>query len=158
MSNNVKFTDNSLEVSGLLEQQAIAFLYEAGNALRNQVIRNCDEYTDTASTKDKWELHVDESSLTAIVGNPSENAIWEEFGTGEFAANDDGRKTPWYVPVEGYTGNKHPSYNGKVVVVYGKGGKKFFKTNGKKPRYHLTKAFTKVKPKIIRRLKQLMGD
>lgn len=151
------FNDNTVQVVGLLEQEAVAFLYEAGNALRNQVVRNCDMVSDTGDTKDKWEVHVDESNLVATVGNPTENAIWEEFGTGEYAAKGDGRKTPWYVPVEGYTGKKKPSFQGKVTIVYGKEGKKFFKTDGKTPKYHLTKAFEKTKPKIIRRLKQRMG-
>lgn len=38
---------------------------------------------------------MDESAQVATVGNPLQNAIWEEFGTGEYALEGDGRKTPW---------------------------------------------------------------
>ena len=53
-------------------------------------------------TKSSWDRKVLENE--GVVGSSSENAIWEEFGTGDYAVNGDGRKTPWYVPVEGYLG------------------------------------------------------
>ena len=58
-----------------------------------QVKRNTR--VDTGQTKGSWGYKVDESKLEAVVGSPMENAVWEEFGTGEFALHGDGRKTPW---------------------------------------------------------------
>lgn len=129
---NIVFTDNTAQVVGLLEQEAIAFLYEAGNELLSEVRRN--SRVDTGQTKNAWELVVDEISLTAIVGNPMENAIWEEFGTGEYAVNGNGRQTAW----------KYKDRHGK-----------WHTTTGKKPNRTLTKSFNKVKPKIARRLQQM---
>ena len=120
-----------------------------------QVIKN--SRTDTGSTKRQWQHYADNSKGEAYVGNPSENALWEELGTGEFAINGNGRKTPWYIPVEGFLGKKKPTYNGKVEIVYGKNGKAYYKTNGKKPNRALTKAFITVKPKALKIAKKIFG-
>ena len=66
--------------------------------------------------------------------------------------------TPWYIPVDGYTGHRKPTFNGKVVIVYGKGGKAFYKTNGKKPMRPLENAKTSSEKKIQRRLEQLVKE
>ena len=55
--------------------------------------------------------------------------------------------TPWYVPVEGFTGKKKPTFNGKVVIVHGKDGRAYYKTNGKKPRRMLQRAYDNIRPK-----------
>ena len=34
--------------------------------------------------------------MSVTVGSPLENAIWEEFGTGEYALYGNGRKGGWY--------------------------------------------------------------
>ena len=79
-------------------------------------------------------------------------------GTGEWAVNHDGRKTPWYIPVDSYKGKKKPTFNGKVVIVYGKNGKAFYKTNGKKPHHTLLKAFDDKKTQIIKRAEQIFSN
>lgn len=33
-----------------------------------------------------------ESNIEAVIGSPLENALWEEFGTGEHSINGNGRK------------------------------------------------------------------
>lgn len=131
---NVTFTDNTARVCGLLEEQAIAFLYEVGAELQAEVKRN--SRVDTGQTKNAWEMVVDENNFTVVVGNPMENAIWEEFGTGEYAVNGNGRQTPW----------KYKDRHGK-----------WHTTKGKKPQRTLTKAFEKVKPKIEARLREIVG-
>ena len=146
--NSFSLEDYSGEVASVLKSKAEAWLMEAGGELEAQVKRNTR--VNEGELKSKWQYKVDKTKLEAQVGNPLENAIWEEFGTGEFALNGDGRKTPWFVPVEGYTGKKKPTYNGKVVIVYGKDGKQFYKTNGKAPSRALFSAFTKLKPKLIK--------
>ena len=70
----------------------------------------------------------------------------------------NGRKGAWYVPVDTYTGSKKPTYNGKVVIVYGKNGKKFYKTNGKMPNRPLDNAFKSLKTKLIKRFGQILTD
>ena len=160
MGKNVKFTDNSKEIKDLLCRGAIAGLHEAAGELVAATEGNMKTISDTGQTKNAWSYAVDEDKLTATIGNPLENAIWTEYGTGEFSLNGKGRKGAWYVAVDGYTGKKAPTFNGKVVIVHGKDGKKFYKTNGKKPQRPFFKAFTAKKniiPKIIaNRMKEFM--
>lgn len=136
---SITFVDNSVEVKAALKQAGIAWLNEAGGELESQVKRNTA--VDKGQLKNSWDYKVNESSMTCTVGSSLENALWEEFGTGEYALNNDGRKTPWYVPVEGYTGHKKPTFRGKVTIVHGRNGKDYYKTDGKKPRRALHKAF-----------------
>lgn len=149
-----KFEDNSIKVINALNAVERKWLEDATRVLLNQTIQN--SRVDTGQTKASWKKVVTDGK--GIVGSTSQNAIWEEFGTGHYAVNKDGRKTPWYVPVDGYTGHRKPTFNGKVVIVYGKGGKAFFKTNGKKPMRPLENAKTSTEKKIQRRLEQLVKE
>lgn len=58
--------------------------------LEAQVKRNTR--VDTGQTKGSWTYKVDEANGEAMVGSPQENAIWEEFGTGQYALNGDGER------------------------------------------------------------------
>ena len=149
-----KFEDNSIEVINALNAVEKKWLEDATRVLLNQTIQN--SRGDTGQTKASWKKVVADGK--GIVGSTSQNAIWEEFGTGHYAVNKDGRKTPWYVPVDGYTGHRKPTFNGKVVIVYGKGGTAFYKTNGKKPMRPLENAKTSTEKKIQRRLEQLVKE
>ena len=149
---SAKFEDFRVKCKNAMGDAAIAFLYEAGGELSSQTARNTA--VDKSQLKGSWDYVVDEGELQATVGSPLQNAIWEEFGTGEYALEGNGRKTPWYVPVEGYTGKKKPTYNGKVVIVYGKNGTAFYKTNGKKPKRTLFNAFETSKEKLKRRAEE----
>lgn len=131
----VKFEDNSMEVMAALDEAAIAFLHEAAGELKSQAQRN-QTRVDTGQTKGAWDYKVDEGARVATIGNPLENAIWEEFGTGEYALNGDGRKGGW-------------SYRD------GKGN--WHATRGKKPLRGFWKAYTSSKNKIIKRAEQVIG-
>ena len=87
---DVQFVDNHINVINSIGEAAIAFLHEAAGELEAQAKRNTR--VDTGQTKGAWTYEVEESKLEAYVGNPLENAIWEEMGTGEYAINGDGRK------------------------------------------------------------------
>ena len=108
---SIEFKDNSIEVKKRLNNLCMAWLYEAGGELTSQTQRNSK--VDSGQTKGAWKYVVDESKQSATIGNPLENAIYEEFGTGEYALNGDGRKTPWsYQDEKGqwhYTRGKHPT-------------------------------------------------
>ena len=149
-----KFEDNSIKVMEALDRVGKQWLDDASRVLLNQTIQN--SRVDTGQTKGSWKRVVEDER--AVVGSTSENAIWEEFGTGHYAINKDGRKTPWYVPVDGYLGKKKPTFNGKVVIVYGKGGKAYYKTNGKKPVRPLHNAKISTEKKIQKRLEQLVKE
>lgn len=142
---SVEFHDNRLVVKDAIQSGSVAFLDEVASEFVSQVTRNSS--VDQGQTKGSWRYEVDEDKLEAVVGSELENAIWEEFGTGEYALEKNGRMTPWYVPVEGFTGKKKPTFNGKVVIVHGKDGRAYYKTNGKKPRRMLHRAYDNIRPK-----------
>ena len=108
---NVEFKDYSVQVKSTLQDLAVSFLYEAGGEIESGAKRN--SRVKTSKTKGSFRHIVDESGLSAHIGSDEENAIWEEFGTGLYAINGDGRKGGWfYVDDEGkghFTRGKRPS-------------------------------------------------
>lgn len=130
----VKFTDNSAKIKSALKEAGIAYLYEAGGELEAQVKRN-SRVGNTGQTKNAWTHVVDESKDECVVGNPLENSIWEEFGTGEFALHGDGRKGGWTYQDE-------------------KG--KWHHTHGKKPHRAFQRAFNSLKNALIRRAEEVL--
>lgn len=131
----VKFEDYSMKVKAKLDDATIAFLHEAAAELKSQAQRN-QTRVDTGQTKGAWDYKVDEGAGVATIGNPQENAIWEEFGTGEHALNGDGRKGGWK---------------------YKDGEGNWHFTRGKKPLRAFWKAYTSSKTKIIKRAEQVIG-
>lgn len=131
----IQFEDNRAKVEEAMAEKAIAFLYEAVAELQSQTARN--SRVDTGQTKGSWDTHVDEATLEGMVGSALENAIWEEFGTGEYALNGDGRKGGW-----AYTDR-----NGETHF-----------THGKKPNRALWNAFQTLKPKLMKKAEALMKE
>ena len=129
----VKFEDNSIKVKAELNAKTLAWLYEAAGELEAQTRRNTR--VDTGQLKNSWNYTVDESTGEATIGSPLENAIWEEFGTGQYALHGDGRKTEW--TYKDREGNWH-------------------KTTGKKPNRTLEKSFTSLKLKLKSMLEQVL--
>lgn len=129
----VKFTDNSAQVKGALSDAVIAYLYEAGGELEAQVKRN--SRVGSGQLKNSWTYKVDESKGETTVGSPLENAIWEEFGTGEFALHGDGRKGGWYYQDE--KGKWHHTY-------------------GKKPHRAFHRTFISLKAALIKRAQEVL--
>lgn len=108
---DIQFTDNRIDCKGAIDNASIAFLYEIGGEFTSQTARN--SRVKTGQTKGSWDYSVDERDLMVTIGSPLENAIWEEFGTGEYALNGNGRKGGWYyVDQMGnghFTHGKHPN-------------------------------------------------
>lgn len=147
----LEFKDYSVEVKEAINGAIVAYLYEVAGELESQTKRNTP--VDNGQLKSSWDYKVYEHKGEAVIGSPLQNAIWNEFGTGDYAVKGDGRKTAWYVPVDGYTGAKKPTYKGKVIVVHGKNGKTFYKTDGKHPNRTLQKSFDSTKKKAVEVLK-----
>lgn len=121
----LEFEDYSIEVKAALNEAVIAFLHEAAGEIESQVKRNTP--VDTGQLKGSWDYKVYEHKGEAVIGSPLENAIWNEFGTGQYALHGDGRKTPWkYQDVKG----------------------KWHTTTGKRPQRSFHYAFEFVKPKL----------
>ena len=128
---NVIFEDNTIKLFEVMSERIEAGLEEAAGELESQVKRNTR--VDTGQTKNSWQHTVTGSMMAgphvAIVGSPLENAIWEEFGTGEYAYNGNGRKGGW-------------SYQDEEGV--------WHHTYGKKPTRALHNAVTTKKAALIR--------
>ena len=112
---DVKFTDFSVEVKGEIDERIFAILEECAGEIESQTKRN--SRVDTGFTKNSFQHKVTGSFMAnefrAHIGSNAENAIWEEFGTGEHALGGNGRKGGWrYKDKNGewhYTRGKTPS-------------------------------------------------
>lgn len=133
MASNVSFEDYTIRVQGAIDDRINAALEECAGELESAVKRN--SRVDTGKTKNSFRHYVDKRGHTAIIGSPDENAIWEEYGTGEYALNGNGRKGGWFYVDE-------------------KGHEHF--THGKKPSRAFWNAYTSLKSKIIKRLQDSM--
>ncbi len=132
----IEYTDNSVHVKAVLSESIRAFLYEAGGELQAQAMRN--SRVDTGHTKGSYQYKVEQGveESTVYVGSNAQNAIWEEFGTGEYALNGNGRKNSW-------------------VYQNPKDGK-FYRTKGKRPNRPLYRAFNSLRGKLNRHLEQII--
>lgn len=133
----IVFEDNSLKLKTQLTDGLSAFMEEVGQEIQSQTVRNSKKRT--GNTAGSYDHIVRESFLAGEievqVGSDMENAIWEEYGTGEYALHGDGRKGGWvYQDVKG----------------------DFHHTYGKQPRQPLTKAFKSVAPKVQRTLESMI--
>lgn len=110
MMGNISFIDNSDKVKAELERLLIEGLIEAAGEVQGQVKQNTP--VDTGQLKGSWDYIINESKLEATIGSPLENAVFTEYGTGEYAAEGNGRKGGWkYQDAKGnwhFTKGKRP--------------------------------------------------
>ena len=126
MLDNIHFEDNSGKVIFSIQQAVANALEEVGGEMEAQTKRNTK--VNTGKTKASWTHAVDEANNVVYIGSNYENAIWEEFGTGIYAQNGNGRKdVPW----------TYQAPNGK-----------FYRTKGKKPRRALQNAFKSMRNSV----------
>lgn len=148
----VEFEDYRVKVKDALFDAAEAFLHEAGGEIKSKTQRN--SRVDTSQTKGSYDYKISGSYMAGEqycqIGSDLENAIWEEFGTGEYALHGDGRKGGWAYP------NPNAKYNksGKLR----KGSKGFIFTHGKKPNRPMQRAFDSLKSKLIKRYAQILRE
>lgn len=156
---DVKFQDFTIEVKGAIDDKINAVLEECAAEMESAIVRNQDRYNRTSKTSGSWEHKVVDSEHTAYIGSNYENAIWEEYGTGEYALPEGGGgRSGYWVFVKGSGGSKNPgkSYTlkeaKKVMAMLRSDGLDAYYTKGKKPRRHAHKAYTANKNKIIKRI------
>ena len=132
-NSKVEFQDFSIKVLNAMDDRTAAVLEEVAGELESQVKRN--SRVDTGKTKNSFRHRVQksENEQVAYIGSSDENAIWEEFGTGEYALKGNGRKGGW-------------------AYQDAKGDWHF--THGKKPSRAFWKAYTALKNKIIKRIQE----
>ena len=127
----VEFHDFTIKVIEAMDDTINAALEECAAELKSQTQRN--SRVDTGKTKGSFQHKVIDSEHTAYIGSNHENAIWEEFGTGEYALEGNGRKGGW-------------------VYVDDKGKGHF--TRGKKPSRAFYKAYNSLKNPIIKMIQE----
>ena len=136
MSFDIHIESNQEEVTQTFRRTAVSFLHEAAGELAAQGRNN--QRVRTGRTRRSWKHSVDEQELVGYIGSDAENAVYEEFGTGEYALNGNGRKGGWwYFDVE-------------------KNRMRF--TRGKKPHRPLYRAYIMLKEPIIAWAKERFGN
>ena len=132
---SIEYKNNSAKVKAALSDGVKAFLTEAGVELQAQTVRNSRK--DTGNTAGSYDYKVDAGTYESSVhvGSNLENAIYEEFGTGEYALQGNGRKGGWVY--KDAKGNWH-------------------KTNGKTPNRPLYNAFNTLRTPLQNRLAEIL--
>ncbi|MGN0614271.1 MAG: HK97 gp10 family phage protein [Porcipelethomonas sp.] len=106
----VTFTSNSAKAKSAIDNTVSRWLEETASGLERQARENTA--VDTGKTRAAWTHVTDSEAGEAVVGNPVKNAVWEEFGTGEYALEGNGRKGGWsYADSDGnwhFTRGKRP--------------------------------------------------
>lgn len=134
MGFDVQMESNEQEVKQTFRRTAIAWLHEACGELVSQVRNN--QRVRTGRTKGSWRYLIKEDDLEGLVASDAMNAVYEEFGTGEYALNGNGRKGGWWYRDER--------------------GKWHF-TRGKKPHRPLYRAYQMLKQRIIASAQERFG-
>lgn len=94
-TNKIVFEDFTGEVTKEIEQIILNWLEEGASLIESDAIGRTGTGAYHRNIAEKWTHRVDKSKYEAIIGNPLENALWVEYGTGEYALNGDGRKGYW---------------------------------------------------------------
>lgn len=130
---NVVFEDYTMKVQAKIADCIEPALEECAGEVVSQTKRN--SRVDTGQTKNSFRHRISGSIMAgewqAHIGSNHENAIWEEFGTGEYALEGKGRKGGW---------------------VYKDAKGDWHYTTGKKPSRAFFRAYTALKNKLIKRL------
>jgi HK97 gp10 family phage protein len=129
----IKFHDYSIKVMDAIDDKTLEALEECAGELESQAKQN--SRVRTGKTKNSFQHKVVDSEKTAYIGSNDENAIWEEFGTGEYALEGNGRKGGWFYVDENGDGHF---------------------THGKKPSRAFKKAYDSTKNKIINRMQNCL--
>lgn len=162
MASNIKFTDNSIEVTEQINKGLRNALREVAAEIVRQARIN--SRVSTGETRKKYSYRTQETvnGFVAYIGSNYKNAIWEEFGTGEYALNGNGRPGYWVYVKSGSDDKKKDKPVGKiytlkeakqVMAILRSKGLDAYYTKGKKPTRALFRAFNEHKEKYIEHLK-----
>lgn len=133
---DIEFKDNRIEVKRAIKGKIGKCLVEVSSLVVTQVAKNT--IRKTGQLRNSWKANINESENEAIIGSELENAIFEEFGTGEYALNGNGRKTPWW-------------YKDKVTG-------KWHRTKGKRPKRAFYNAYLSTKDRVIQRIEEVFKE
>ena len=138
----IRFNSHLGEVTAKLDSVINNWLEEASGELEAETAKL--SRVDTGQTKDSYKHVVDVGRKEAHIGSNLQNAIWEEFGTGEYALNGDGRK--------GGCVDTHPNYglNGD--------DREFIFTPGKTPTRPMMRAYLAKEKTLINRIRRMLKE
>lgn len=134
---DVEFKDFSVEVKNAMNSKITAVLEEVSGELVSATQRNSRVRSGKTKGSFRHEVSKTSGGYESQIGSDYQNAIWEEFGTGEYAINGNGRKGGWWYK-DAKTG-------------------KWYFTHGKTPSRAFWNAFMAKKDKIINRIQKALG-
>ena len=151
-----QFVDNSPAIKNAINAEITGWLHEWSSEIASQAKRNSsNDYGN--ELRGSYQNQV--SATEATIGSAKEEALWEEFGTGEYAVNGNGKKG-WWVYVEGMNNHAAKSRSREDAVSLAKSmqaqGIPAHATNGNHPHRTLENAYDNVKPKAIKDLEDRM--
>lgn len=91
----VKLTDNTSKVLADLQLQGMQFVSEGGQAIRSEMASRAPVRLGNLKGSIQVETFVEDGIPTSETGPTAEHAPYVEYGTGIYAADGSGRKTPW---------------------------------------------------------------
>lgn len=91
----VKWTDNTSKVLADLQRQGMQFVSEGGQAIRSEMASRAPVKLGNLKGSIQVETFVEDGIPTSETGPTAEYAQYVEYGTGIYAADGSGRKTPW---------------------------------------------------------------
>lgn len=159
------FEDFTGEITKEIEKIFLDWLEESASELESQTATRTGVGAYHREIASKWTHLVDKTKFEAVIGNPLENALWVEYGTGEYALNDDGRKD-WWVFIEGGSGkssNESKHYKTKeeakrTVAYLRSQGIPAGYTKGQLPKRPLHYAFTNNEKSLKDELRSRLGS
>jgi len=92
----VKWTDNTSKVLSDLQRQGLQFVTEGGQAIRTEMVARVPRKTHFLKNSIQTETFVEDGKPISETGPHNvPYAVYVEYGTGIYAADGSGRKTPW---------------------------------------------------------------
>lgn len=166
----VKFEDYSIKVKAAINDASIAWLYETASDIASEAKQTASGGDDTMNqVRRSYSPKVNEAKGEAQVGSELEGALWEEFGTGEYAdtSKNGGKKgrEGWWVYIKGQEskggGKIHRTKeDAEEAANYLRTEKHLnaYVTKGRRPNYTLENAFDAVRPGAIADLNKKLKE
>jgi len=95
MSVKVTVKDYTKDVLSDLQRQGLQFVSEGGQAIRSEMASRAPVRLGNLKGSIQVETFVEDGIPTSETGPTAEYAPYVEYGTGIYAADGTGRKTPW---------------------------------------------------------------
>lgn len=153
------FNDYTQQVLADINEKAVQFITEGCAEIQSETQRTTPP-TET-QLKGSWDTSIDKTALIGKIGSPLESSLWNEFGTGSYAENGDGRKG-WWVYVEGNSKSTRVSKTyaseaeaNQTVAMLRARGFQAFASNGKPKQKTFRNAYSKKKNALITRAKAI---